>query len=251
MSTDSNNILSQNKTSHPDIIEVVEKYISVVSKEKYPRYSSWDFCHKAFGTPIKDNTHVLQLAVYLASWGMYRGSSGILQKNYLVHEGAVDILFSKKYRNLKCNQTQEVSSDDVDDIIDLKSELSAHYKSIYFTRGLNPFAPISPTDTLISKIILGTYGCVPAYDQYFIKGLKEVPIKKKEFNEESLLEIFAFIVKHKDDFQGAHELIFNKTHVHYPIMKLVDMYFWQLGYDLALEEEMKKEKAKRNNQITP
>lgn len=39
----------------------------------------------------------LQLAFYLASWGMYRGSSFLLQKDYRVHIPVVKELLQKKY----------------------------------------------------------------------------------------------------------------------------------------------------------
>ena len=68
----------------------------------------------------------LQLAFYLASWGMYRGSLFLLQKDYKVHIPVV--------------KEQE-----------LKNQLSF---------------------TLITKILMGTLGCVPAYDRYFIAGIK-------------------------------------------------------------------------------
>src|SRR3989338_201229 len=40
---------------------------------------------------------------------------------------------------------------------------------------------ISPTNTLISKVMLGTLGCVPAYDTSFIQGLRKVEKDKKIF----------------------------------------------------------------------
>ena len=42
----------------------------------------------------------LQLAFYLASWGMYRGSSFLLQKDYKVHEAVVKELLDSKYNCL-------------------------------------------------------------------------------------------------------------------------------------------------------
>lgn len=44
----------------------------------------------------------LNLGFYLASWGMYRGSSFLVHKDYTVHEGAVRILasYSEDLRDL-------------------------------------------------------------------------------------------------------------------------------------------------------
>jgi hypothetical protein len=37
------------------------------------------------------------MAFYLASWGMYRGSSFLLWKDYLIHQEVVDNIIAKKH----------------------------------------------------------------------------------------------------------------------------------------------------------
>ena len=167
---------------------------------------------------------------------MYRGSSGLLQKNHLIHKGAVDIAFSKTNQKLKCNQTMEVSRGNINSILELKNELAGHYSSINFTRGADKPKPISPTDTLLSKVILGTLGCVPAYDRYFINGLKEMKLQHTGFNESSLNELFNFSDNNKNEIRQAQKLIETKTQRHYPLMKILDMYFWQIGYNKGVKE---------------
>jgi len=44
--------------------------------------------------------------------------------------------------------------------------LKAHYTTNYMTK--NVLVPRKPTHTLISKIIIGTLGCIPAFDRYFL-----------------------------------------------------------------------------------
>src|SRR5687768_10268886 len=62
------------------------------------RYRSWEHCYRFFrqfatpGVVIDRQTAALQLAFYLASWGMYRGSSFLLQYDYTVHLAVVDRL---------------------------------------------------------------------------------------------------------------------------------------------------------------
>ena len=183
---------------------------------------------------------VLELAFYLASWGMYRGSSGLLQKNHLIHKGAVDIVFSKTNQKLKCKQTTEIKRENIKATLAVKDELAKHYSSIFFTKGADKPKPISPTDTLLSKIMLGTLGCVPAYDRYFIDGLKEMEMKHSGFNEASLNELFNFIDDNKKEIDQAQKLIKTKTQRHYPLMKILDMYFWQIGYDKEVKEKKQK-----------
>jgi len=213
------------------IISTIEKYLSGITADEFHRYKSWDNCFQAFSASKQSESQALELAFYLASWGMYRGSSGLLQKNHLIHKGAVDIVSTKKYQKLKCNGPNEVSSENINEILELKNELSNHYSSIYFTKGTDKPKPISPTDTLLSKIMLGTLGCVPAYDRYFIDGLKEMNMQYTSFNSNSLNELFNFIDSNKSEINTAQSLIMTKTQRHYPIMKILDMVFWQIGYN--------------------
>jgi len=227
-----------------EITATIEKYLNGIITDEFHRYKSWDNCHQSFSVSNQTDIHILELAFYLASWGMYRGSSGLLQKNHLIHKGAVDILFSNEGQKLKCNSKNEVNKSKVNDILTLKDKLSNHYKNIKFTKGADKPKPISPTDTLLSKILLGTLGCVPAYDRYFIDGLKDRKMKNTVFNDTSLNELFDFIDNHKTEIDNAQKIILTKTKKHYPAMKILDMYFWQIGYDKEVKEKQKKGKQK-------
>ncbi|MEO8230848.1 MAG: hypothetical protein ABI638_01100 [Ignavibacteriota bacterium] len=215
-------------------INSIEKYLSGITTDKFHRYKSWDNCFRSFGSSKQTEIQALELAFYLASWGMYRGSSGLLQKNHQIHKRTVDIFFSKENQKLKCNKANEVNKVNIKQIFELKNKLAKHYSSIYFTKGTDEPKPISATDTLLSKIMLGTLGCVLAYDRYFIGGLKQVKMEHTGFNEASLNELFDFIEKNKKEIDQAQKLIKNKTKRHYPLMKILDMYFWQIGYEKEL-----------------
>ena len=220
------------------ISTVIGKYISGITGDEFHRYKSWDNCFKAFSVSTKSEVQVLELAFYLASWGMYRGSSGLLQKNHTLHNGAVDILFSAESQKLKCNANNEVDIDSIIPILGLKKELASYYSQdkFKFVRGTEKPKPITPTDTLLSKIMLGTLGCVPAYDRYFIDGLKEMNMQHTSFEAESLHEIFTFIETNKTELIATQKLILAKTNTHYPLMKIIDIYFWQIGFDKELRK---------------
>lgn len=225
------------------IVNIIEKYLSGITTDEFHRYKSWDNCFQAFSVSNQTEIQVLELAFYLASWGMYRGSGGLLQKNHLIHKGAVDIVYSKNNQKLKCIQTTEIKRENIKATLAVKDELAKHYSSIFFTKGADKPKPISPTDTLLSKIMLGTLGCVPAYDRYFIDGLKEMKMEHTGFNEASLNELFNFIDMNKKEIDQVQKLITTKTQRHYPLMKILDMYFWQIGYDKDVKEKkQKKEK---------
>ena len=150
--------------------KIIKKFVKLNSK-KHERYNSWNHCYSAFKNETNEKILSLHLGFYLASWGMYRGSSKLLQKDYLVHLEATRII--KKYWYLRCEQNNEVEIKHLDSILQLIKELSSYYKEEN---------NVTATDTLISKIILGTLGCLPAFDRYFIEGVKNEGYSFKTFN---------------------------------------------------------------------
>lgn len=216
--------------------KIILRYLSLMMNDPHHRYWSWDHCFKAFSAE-KDNQNLsLSLAFYLASWGMYRGSGGLLQKNHLVHEKSVEIISSGEYRPIRCSTNQEVSISLIPLILDLKAVISSYYSSLKFTRGgLNH--DFSDTDTLLSKILLGTTGCVPAYDRYFILGMKKSKLKCCTFTKNGLVELFDFVKSNQKSIKQTQDFVIEKTNHYYPIMKIIDMYFWQIGYDFEMENK--------------
>lgn len=205
-------------------------------KDEFHRYKSWENCYGAFRSITNRNVLALNLAFYLASWGMYRGSSGLLQKNSKVHEGAVDIL--KGYRNLRCTKENELTLERVDELLEAKNRLQVYYSGFYFNRG-NQYKTITPTDTLISKIMLGSLGCTPAFDRYFITGANEIGLSLSRFNRSSVFDLIEYIEANKRAVLNCQRKINRQSEVYYPLMKVVDMHFWQIGYDRSINSKIK------------
>lgn len=188
------------------------------------RLNSWSYCYNHFQNSFKNDKidlelSALHLGFYLASWGMYRGSSFLLQNNYKIHEKFIQLIQNNKTYSLTT----------FDEIIHTKKNIENIYKKAIpkiSKRNPNPNQEASVTNTLITKILLGIYGCVPAYDKYLVKGLGE---KKylKHFSKKSFDELNDFYEKNKKEFER-----FNKScKTEYPKMKLIDMYFWKMGYE--------------------
>src|ERR1039457_2331405 len=85
----------------PQIRELIPQKIRAyhaATTDEHHRYRSWEHCYGYFRTrtPQAIAAHrdhaALQLAFYLASWGMYRGSSFLLQRAYTVHLGVIEKL---------------------------------------------------------------------------------------------------------------------------------------------------------------
>lgn len=204
---------------------------SFLKQDIFNRYESWKHCYESFGNINNDNDYLaLHLGFYLASWGMYRGSTGLLQKDYKIHLGTVEII--KKYHNdLRCNSTFEISKNDIKQILELKKELFNYYNSYDYQNNKNKFEKKPPTDTLLSKIILGTLGCTPAFDRFFIDGVKYKNVKATKFSMNSLEVLFDFVKKNELKIHELQQFFIKNDGVYYPILKLVDMYFWNEGFN--------------------
>lgn len=99
---------------------------------------------------------------------------------------------------------------------------------------------ISVSDTLVSKILLGIFGNVPAYDRFFVTGMKMHGLNNTSFNEESLISLLEFYNDNQKEFIRSQELFKSKI-VPYTPMKLMDMYFWQVGYMMSDPENFSEE----------
>lgn len=160
---------------------------------------------------------------------MYRGSSFLLQYAYTIHIGVVDRTFDSKYSKL-WSQDFGASSADTS-LVPLIFDLCHDIKSVY-----QPFADAlghNVTDTLLTKVVLGTIGCFPAWDTFFHEGLRQA----SGFGPPSRLttgfigDVLRFCLDHLADFQAEQNRIEGES-MRYPLMKLVDMYFHQIGLEI-------------------
>ena len=98
-----------------------------------------------------------------------------------------------------------------------------------------PFVPQTessqPTDTLVTKIILGTLGCLPACDRFFIDGFKSGGFSYFHLNAKCVERLLHFSRDNLRELREEQESIERTGGMRYPLMKLVDMYFWQIGFE--------------------
>ena len=85
------------------------------------------------------------------------------------------------------------------------------------------------SDTMITKMLLGTCGCIPAYDQYFKKGIRQLNGTQK-LGKESLSQVVAHYREIEIDLpKNTYVIKEDDISIVYPPMKLMDMCFWQIG----------------------
>ena len=202
--------------------------------DKNHRYKSWEHCFLYFSQDIdKIDKEIacLHLSFYLASWGMYRGSSFLLWQDYLIHHKVVEEIL--KYKHLQNIDFNYFNAEDknFEDIFKLSEFIENWYPDNIKDIPEKPKKGINVTDTLLTKILLGTLGCIPAYDRFFKDGLKTKNIQPyTKLSGKSFLEVVKFYQENKNDFLKVQKSIEEKVGVKYPIMKLVDMYFFTLSF---------------------
>jgi hypothetical protein len=99
-----------------------------------------------------------------------------------------------------------------------------------------PFVPTDksrqPSNTLITKVLLGTLGCLPACDRYFEAGFRSAGLRYSSSLSAAFIgRIADFCHANVSEFYEEQARIEESTGFRYPLMKLVDMNFWQLGFE--------------------
>lgn len=225
------------------IIKSSTEFYNDLKVDENGRYRSWEHCYSHFikarrSQEIDYDYLSLQLAFYLASWGMYRGSSFLLQKDYKVHIPVVKELLSEKYdvlAGIKCDSFREKSNQQL--LLDINSFLGQYYDKI--RREVKEQELKNQLSfTLITKILMGTLGCVPAYDRYFIAGIKNQKVATGNYNLKSIMQLVDFYEKNSARLEPVREKM-EVEGMPYPQMKMIDMGFWQVGFDLDTNKGIK------------
>jgi hypothetical protein len=196
------------------------------------RYASFDYCFNYFQQArddedtarLADEDHLqqscLQLGFYLASWGMMRGSSGLLKRSVA---GLVPVV------ERIAIEPASIWKLDVDTCAEQADEVLA-----LIDRVQNAFlvgGGFSASDTLVTKTILGVFGCVPALDRYFRIGFR-----KESNTRPTLKAIGEYYRDNQAKIDAAQERVFTldfatgvETERQYPKAKIIDMVFFQEG----------------------
>lgn len=212
-----------------------------LAKIENHRYRSWEHCYSFFTRhqSTADDEIIdlmcLHLSNYLASWGMFRGAAFLLQKDYRVHLEVVHLMLSERFRILRSTNIREIAHNDeyINRIFELNQKVSEIYRRK--TTDFENENGRNSSDTLITKILLGVFGCLPAYDRYFKSGLRSTGIAFAQFSKRSVAGLLQFYEHYYDDFEAVR-LKISENGVEYPPMKIIDMCFWQIGFDSDTQE---------------
>jgi len=197
------------------------------AREPTARYASFDYCFNYFQLHHEQacllellrgdalQLSCLHLGFYLASWGMLRGSSDLLQRSVKILVPLIEVI---------ANSPREIWEMDANTYGDGRCQ-------IFFDTAHRIAAalPSGASDILVTKIMLGTFGCVSAFDTYFKKGFG---ISK--FGPKALRRIGEFYAANADVIEKnrVQTLEFasgDATSRKYSRAKVIDMIFFVAG----------------------
>ncbi len=209
-----------------DIAANVQAYL----QERSPtaRYSSFDYCYNYFqshrdrnalnqlASPAGMQLSCLQLAFYLASWGMLRGSSVLLRRSSRHYAPVIQAIVETPPHIWEID-AHNYSDEKCDLLLGAAAQIRAAL-------------PDPASDILVTKIMLGVYGCVPASDTYFRRGFGTYTLGARalrrvgQFYRDNQAEIEANRARTLDFDSGQ------LTERRYPRAKVIDMSFFIEGY---------------------
>jgi len=218
-----------------ELIDAAQTFYDEARAIENGRSRSWEHCYRVFRDartdPSPDYDYLsLHLAFYLASWGMYRGSSFLLQKDYKVLTPVVEEVLKPEYDCLFGIACTDLREPEVQKRLkNVSDNIANHFHPIREeVAGRKVASSVSPV--LITKILMGTLGCVPAYDRFFVDGIKTYKVTTQEYSPKSVLKLVDFYEAHNDRLEEARRGMRTED-LTYPQMKLLDMGFWQIGFE--------------------
>ena len=152
------------------------------------RYASFDYCFNYFqafrsasntgaiASPENIQLSCLQLGFYLASWGMLRGSSDLLQRSARHLRPVVEAIANADARLWE---------------IDADAYTEANIGRLLDQAGILGRAIGTRSDILVTKVMLGVFGSVPAFDTNAGCGFRRV-LGVASFGPAALRSIGAF-----------------------------------------------------------
>jgi hypothetical protein len=191
------------------------------------RYASFDYCYNYFRAYHEDDAvdqiaadanvqgSCLQLGFYLASWGMLRGSSVLLQRSAR-HLVPVVEAIAQAPAFAWMIDADDYSLDVCDKLMDIRTSIRSAF-------------PEQASDTLVTKIMLGVFGCVPAFDTNFKRGFEVWTLSRS-----SLRKVAEFYRDHAEVIEANRVPTLDfvsgqPTHRKYSRAKVIDMIFFVEG----------------------
>lgn len=265
--------IEQNNEIEPKVLDFfkegnTQKYIAQYAFEgvepKFSRAAAWNHLYVFIQDhldELKDaksdsdlySRACAELAAYLAAFGMYRYSTKLMMTNKVIFAPVLHSLIQTASQQKVTPFQDRFSQDQIKALIEAtRSALQKAAEDV----------PLAVTDTLVSKILHGTFGCIPAFDTFFVAGIRaanELPrscffpdqeILKRKKNDllfprkidhsfDAILS-WAFLPDVNSSLLGIMKEfpMLSSTNDRegkvrsYPTLRMIDQVFWALGRHL-------------------
>ena len=197
------------------------------------RYASFDYCFNYFHEAreagrteqLADDDHLLtsclQVGFYLASWGMLRPSGDLLQRSVREFVPVVELIAAEPATTWE---------------LDVPGYATATGEVLALGRRVRKAFGVDASDTLVTKTMLGVFGCVPAFDRYFRIGFG-----CHSLCEDALIRIGRFYERNRDKIDACRVFTLDfitgdDTERQYTKAKIIDMIFFEEGRGLDADE---------------
>lgn len=167
------------------------------------RERSWDFCYDYFHSTDSPTDAMelssLHLGYYLASWGMMRGSSFLFNNTNLCHYRKTIEIIEELNEMMRGWDVHEYLDDGR---YEQYEEAWSRLKSSLLPEG-------GASLILISKVMMGVWGCVPSFDTYFtatMRWLSETPAERaswRKANRQGLSSLHEIYLEHADEVENV------------------------------------------------
>lgn len=220
----------------------------VVNQFRAARYLAFDYCYLYFRTSssqqILDNMELscLHLFSYLANWGMVTRGNPLIKSNYSALKPIIEYIAScpSYYWNIDVDMYEDKvsvcgSNFTYSDLVlriynEIKEKLESSLSKIQ-----NRFPPLNNsdlhvTDTMVTKIMLGVFGMIPAFDRNFKAAMPVSMVCKR-----ALASISKFYKNNREEIIClqknfvVHDSNGTPTRILYSKAKIIDMYGFLKG----------------------
>jgi hypothetical protein len=201
------------------------------SEGRHPegRYASFDYCYnyfqsfresgsiQALASPENLQSSCLHLGFFLASWGMFRGSSLLLNRSVRFFAPVIRVIASSAIRLWEID-AHVYTEDNIRELLHFRRTIAEAW---------GPQA--APSDILATKIMLAVFANIPAFDNFFKNGLGV-----STFGAKALEKVARFYDANSElvDRYRVPTLDFatgQPTHRRYTRAKVIDMVFFMEG----------------------
>ena len=223
------------------------------------RFASYDFCHSYFlrnreSLSSKMEESCIYLWSFLGSWGMLRGSSVLLKENSPASlRKVVECIAKTPKEVLDIDVEQYEKKECRKQIIELYDsiKLALTKGSSHFDCKGNQITPFeNPSRTLVTKIMMGVFGIVPAFDTFFCDVFGSLYPGKGfhsgNFSHDCLYAIYKFYLQNKQQLDSIKIAVIDFDGepiegMYYKKAKLIDMYGFTKGVFKAGKDTTMKE----------